>query len=98
MLASAARRPAGRHPGEDYLAVALNHDSSGFVAADVIDVEQSPTGRDVARPEGAVPAGAGGLAMTQNFAPVAGAAGVGLAAAGGVAYLRLRRRRADGAA
>lgn len=36
--------------------------------------------------------------MTQNFAPVAGAAGVGLAAAGGVAYLRLRRRRADGAA
>ncbi|MDX3619400.1 hypothetical protein OG920_09295 [Streptomyces europaeiscabiei] len=51
-----------------------------------------------ARPEGAVPAGAGGLAMTQNFAPVAGAAGVGLAAAGGVAYLRLRRRRADGAA
>ncbi|MDW8810705.1 hypothetical protein P1P68_39385 [Streptomyces scabiei] len=49
-------------------------------------------------PEGAVPAGAGGLALTQDFAPVAGAAGVGLAAAGGVAYLRLRRRRADGAA
>ncbi|WP_371581354.1 hypothetical protein [Streptomyces sp. NBC_01314] len=51
-----------------------------------------------ARPEGAVPAGAGGLAMTQNFAPVAGAAAVGLAAVGGVAYLRLRRRHADGAA
>ncbi|EMF51334.1 hypothetical protein GTY82_26240 [Streptomyces sp. SID5476] len=49
-------------------------------------------------PEGAVPAGAGGLAMTQDFAPVAGAAAVGLVAVGGVAYLRLRRRRADGAA
>ncbi|MDX3646336.1 hypothetical protein [Streptomyces sp. MB09-02B] len=49
-------------------------------------------------PEGAVPAGAGGLALTQNFSPVAGAAAVGVAAVGGVAYLRLRRRRADGAA
>lgn len=49
-------------------------------------------------PEGAVPAGAGGLALTQNFSPVAGAAAVGLAAVGGVVYLRLRRRRADGAA
>ncbi|MDX2603257.1 hypothetical protein PV379_13445 [Streptomyces caniscabiei] len=52
----------------------------------------------LAGPEGAVPAGGGGLALTQNFSPVAGAAAVGLAAAGGVAYLRLRRRRADGAA
>ncbi|QFQ96197.1 hypothetical protein F9278_08295 [Streptomyces phaeolivaceus] len=49
-------------------------------------------------PEGAVPAGGGGLALTQNFSPVAGAAAVGLAAVGGVACLRLRRRRADGAA
>lgn len=52
----------------------------------------------LAGPEGAVPAGGGGLALTQNFSPVAGAAAVGLAAVGGVAYLRLRRRRADGAA
>ncbi|MER6159066.1 hypothetical protein ABT147_26490 [Streptomyces sp. NPDC001868] len=52
----------------------------------------------LAGPEGAVPAGGGGLALTQDFAPVAGAATVGLAAVGGVAYLRLRRRRADGAA
>jgi hypothetical protein len=52
----------------------------------------------LAGPEGAVPAGGGGLALTQNFSPVAGAATVGLAAVGGVAYLRLRRRRADGAA
>lgn len=36
--------------------------------------------------------------MTQDFSPVAGAAAVGLAAVGGVTYLRLRRRRADGAA
>ncbi|MGW0704512.1 hypothetical protein ACWD4G_00775 [Streptomyces sp. NPDC002643] len=47
---------------------------------------------------GAPPAGGGGLAMTQDFSPVAGAAAVGLAAVGGVAYLRLRRRRTDGAA
>lgn len=56
-----------------------------------------PTAALVA-PNGAPPAGGGGLAMTQDFSPVAGAAGVGLAAVGGVAYLRLRRRRADGAA
>lgn len=51
-----------------------------------------------AGPHGGPPAGGGGLAMTQDFSPVAGAAAVGLAAVGGVAYLRLRRRRADGAA
>ncbi|UUU20902.1 hypothetical protein [Streptomyces sp. DSM 40750] len=51
-----------------------------------------------AGPHGGPPAGGGGLAMTQDFAPVAGAATVGFAAVGGVAYLRLRRRRADGAA
>ncbi|WP_159766477.1 hypothetical protein [Streptomyces sp. HM190] len=49
-------------------------------------------------PNGGPPAGGGGLAMTQDFSPVAGAAAVGVAAVGGVAYLRLRRRRADGAA
>ncbi|MGW0843007.1 hypothetical protein ACWD26_23225 [Streptomyces sp. NPDC002787] len=52
----------------------------------------------LAGPEGAVPAGGGGLALTQDFSPVAGAAAVGLVAVGGVTYLRLRRRRADGAA
>ncbi|MFE7835209.1 hypothetical protein ACFU53_03780 [Streptomyces sp. NPDC057474] len=62
-----------------------------------INVNCPPAGL-AAGPEGAVPAGAGGLAMTQDFAPVVGAAAVGLAAVGGVAYLRLRRRRADGAA
>jgi hypothetical protein len=49
-------------------------------------------------PNGGPPAGGGGLAMTKDFSPVAGTAAVGLAAVGGVAYLRLRRRRADGAA
>nr|WP_149823307.1 hypothetical protein [Streptomyces tailanensis] len=49
-------------------------------------------------PNGGPPAGGGGLAMTQDFTPVAGAAAVGLAAGGGVFYLRLRRRRPDGAA
>ncbi|MDX2936350.1 hypothetical protein [Streptomyces ipomoeae] len=49
-------------------------------------------------PNGGPPAGGGGLAMTQNFTPVAGTAAVGLAAVGGVACLRLRRRRTDGAA
>ncbi|WP_338899132.1 hypothetical protein WBG99_29050 [Streptomyces sp. TG1A-60] len=51
-----------------------------------------------AGPNGGPPAGGGGLAMSQDFSPVAGAAASGLAAVGGVAYLRLRRRRADGTA
>ncbi|WP_200303648.1 hypothetical protein [Streptomyces adelaidensis] len=59
----------------------------------VFKVECPPAG-----PNGGPPAGGGGLAMTQDFSPVAGAAAVGLAAVGAVAYLRLRRRRADGAA
>ncbi|WP_329548586.1 hypothetical protein OG548_35945 [Streptomyces sp. NBC_01356] len=48
-------------------------------------------------PHGGPPAGGGGLAHTQDFAPVAGAAAVGLVVAGGAVYLRLRRRP-DGAA
>lgn len=48
-------------------------------------------------PNGGPPAGGGGLARDDAFTPVAGAAGVGLAAAGGVAWLRFRRR-ADGPA
>lgn len=48
-------------------------------------------------PNGGPPAGGGGLARDDAFTPVAGAAGVGLAAVGGVAWLRFRRR-ADGTA
>ncbi|MDG9718107.1 hypothetical protein [Streptomyces sp. DH24] len=48
-------------------------------------------------PNGGPPAGGGGLARDDAFTPVAGAAGVGLAAIGGVAWLRFRRR-ADGTA
>jgi hypothetical protein len=48
-------------------------------------------------PNGGPPAGGGGLAHPQNFSPVAGAAAAGLVVAGGVVFLRLRRRP-DGAA
>ncbi|WP_411153072.1 hypothetical protein [Streptomyces sp. A30] len=43
-------------------------------------------------PNGGPPAGGGGLARADAFTPVAGAAAVGLAAVGGVAWFRLRRR------
>ncbi|MGW3913917.1 hypothetical protein ACWEBX_20680 [Streptomyces sp. NPDC005070] len=43
-------------------------------------------------PNGGPPAGGGGLAHERNFSPVAGAAAAGLAVAGGVVFLRLRRR------
>ncbi|MFB7248109.1 hypothetical protein ACFCYX_37305 [Streptomyces populi] len=43
-------------------------------------------------PNGAAPAGGGGLARAQDFSPVAGAAAAGLVVAGGVVFLRLRRR------
>ncbi|MEU4088567.1 hypothetical protein [Streptomyces aureus] len=48
-------------------------------------------------PNGGPPAGGGGLAHAQNFSPVAGAAAAGLVVAGGVVFLRLRRR-SNGAA
>ncbi|MFF2367982.1 hypothetical protein ACFVU0_35470 [Streptomyces sp. NPDC058122] len=48
-------------------------------------------------PNGGPPAGGGGLAHARNFSPVAGAAAAGLVVAGGVVFLRLRRRN-DGAA
>lgn len=57
-----------------------------------------PNGGPDAGPNGGPSAGGGGLADPQEFAPVAGAAAVGLVAVGGVAYYRLRRRRLDGAA
>ena len=43
-------------------------------------------------PNGGPPAGGGGLAREAAFTPVAGAAAVGLAAVGAVAWFRLRRR------
>ncbi|MDT7844400.1 hypothetical protein [Streptomyces justiciae] len=43
-------------------------------------------------PNGGPPAGGGGLAKDAAMGPVAGAAVVGLAAAGGAVWLRLRRR------
>ncbi|MFF6993960.1 hypothetical protein ACFY93_03210 [Streptomyces sp. NPDC008313] len=50
-------------------------------------------------PRGGVHAGGGGLAhMTGGFSPLAATATVGLVVGGGVAYLRLIRRRPDGAA
>ncbi|MFI1734335.1 hypothetical protein ACH40E_35025 [Streptomyces acidicola] len=49
-------------------------------------------------PKGGPPAGGGGLADERDFAPVAGAAAVGLVAVAGAAYFGLRRRRSDGAA
>ena len=66
----------------------------------IIGDPAAPRTRDftVSCPLGGPPAGGGGLAMTQDFSPVAGAATVGFSAVGGAAYLRLRRRRADGAA
>ncbi|WP_030247928.1 MULTISPECIES: hypothetical protein [unclassified Streptomyces] len=48
-------------------------------------------------PSGAAPAGGGGIARTEAFTPVAGAAAVGLAAVAGTVWFRLRRRP-DGAA
>ncbi|WP_369257158.1 hypothetical protein [Streptomyces sp. R35] len=48
-------------------------------------------------PNGGPHAGGGGLAHIQDFSPVVGAAAAGLVMAGGVVYLRLRRRP-DGAA
>jgi hypothetical protein len=58
-----------------------------------VDCPDDPT----TPPNGGPPAGGGGLARDDAFTPVAGAAGVGLAAVGGVAWLRFRRR-ADGSA
>jgi hypothetical protein len=53
---------------------------------------QTPPGGGPGGPNGGPPAGGGGLARTQDFSPVAGAAAAGLVVAGGVVYLRLRRR------
>ncbi|OIJ66288.1 hypothetical protein [Streptomyces mangrovisoli] len=54
-----------------------------------------PTGRPtgpVIAPNGGPPAGGGGLARSEAFSPVAGAAAVGLATVAGVVWYRLRRR------
>ncbi|MFB7598447.1 hypothetical protein [Streptomyces sp. NPDC056160] len=79
-----ARGPGGQieDQGHD------NNDQHGGPGA-----RQDPQG-----PKGGVHAGGGGLAATAAaFAPVAGAAAVGLVVVGGVAYLRLNRRRTRGA-
>ncbi|MEU2335708.1 hypothetical protein ABZ608_19285 [Streptomyces sp. NPDC013172] len=56
-------------------------------------------GDDHNGPQGGVHAGGGGLVDTAAaFSPVAAAAAVGLVAASGVAYVRLIRRRPNGAA
>ncbi|MEU6282892.1 hypothetical protein [Streptomyces sp. NPDC047028] len=56
-------------------------------------------GDDHDGPKGGVHAGGGGLVdRAAAYSPVAGAAAVGLLAVGGVAYVRLIRRRPDGAA
>ncbi|WP_129309962.1 hypothetical protein [Streptomyces sp. L2] len=56
-------------------------------------------GDDHDGPKGGVHAGGGGLVdRAAAYSPVAGAAAVGLLAVGGVAYVRLVRRRPDGAA
>ncbi|MEU5889293.1 hypothetical protein ABZ835_21005 [Streptomyces sp. NPDC047461] len=52
----------------------------------------TPPGGGPGGPNGGPPAGGGGIARDQAFAPVAGAAAVGVAAAGGVVWFRLRRR------
>ncbi|MEU5363564.1 hypothetical protein ABZ354_08735 [Streptomyces sp. NPDC005925] len=53
-----------------------------------VDCPDDPT----VPPNGGPPAGGGGLARDAAFTPVAGAAGVGLAAVVAVAWLRFRRR------
>nr|BFD85707.1 hypothetical protein StreXyl84_51080 [Streptomyces sp. Xyl84] len=62
------------------------------------DQHGGPAAKDPQGPKGGVHAGGGGLASAAAFTPVAGAAAVGLVVVGGVAYLRLNRRRTDGAA
>ncbi|MET7987847.1 MULTISPECIES: hypothetical protein [unclassified Streptomyces] len=59
--------------------------------------QQGGPGGQRGGPNGGPPAGGGGLAHEQNFSPVAGAAAAGLVVAGGVVFLRLRRR-SNGAA
>ncbi|MEU6509580.1 hypothetical protein [Streptomyces sp. NPDC046942] len=53
-----------------------------------IDCPSTPGGR----PNGGPPAGAGGLARSEAFTPVVGAAAVGVAAVGTAVWFRLRRR------
>ncbi|MFI0966862.1 hypothetical protein ACH4S8_36590 [Streptomyces sp. NPDC021080] len=54
--------------------------------------QQGGLGGQRSGPNGGPAAGGGGLARAQDFSPVAGAAAVGLVVAGGVVFLRLRRR------
>ena len=79
------KRDGGRRPGDQ-----------------IEDQQQGGGGwgqNDPNGPKGGVHAGGGGLVDTAAaYAPVAGAAAVGLVAVGGVAYFRQNRRRPHGAA
>ncbi|MEU0413670.1 hypothetical protein ABZ307_38595 [Streptomyces griseorubiginosus] len=79
------KRDGGRRPGDQI--EDQEHGGAGWGQND-------PNG-----PKGGVHAGGGGLVDTAAaYAPVAGAAAVGLVAVGGVAYFRQNRRRPHGAA
>ncbi|WP_151476262.1 hypothetical protein [Streptomyces albicerus] len=60
-----------------------------------VDCKQAPP---VAGPNGAVPAGGGGLAETPSVSAAGAAAAVGLVGVSGFVYFRMLRRRPDGAA
>lgn len=64
---------------------------------DCANITPPPMPPDGKPPHGGVPAGGGGLAAP-DFSSVGGAAAVGLVAFGGAMYLRLMRRRRNGAA
>lgn len=76
----------------DNLGVGAPGPNRPIVDPGIGDVVQN--GVAAAAPQGAVQAGAGGLASrVAAFSPLAGAAAVGLAVVGGAAYFRLARRR-----
>ncbi|WP_225098353.1 hypothetical protein [Streptomyces sp. CoH27] len=62
---------------------------TGAAKSKILSIHCSNT---VGRPNGGPPAGAGGLARSEAFTPVVGAAAVGLAAVGTAVWFRLRRR------
>ncbi|GAA0910415.1 hypothetical protein [Streptomyces thermoalcalitolerans] len=85
------RREGAHGPGGRIEDQGRGHDQQNGVAS---------TGHDNdGGPKGAVHAGAGGLApVAAALSPLTGAAAVGLAAAGGAAYVRRARRQLHGAA
>jgi hypothetical protein len=93
-------------PNGQYKLTWLGEDSHGVGKFKVFQVDcpgQSPSptptptptpkpGGHHGGPHGGPPAGGGGIARTEAFTPVAGAAAVGLATVTGVIWFRLRRR------